>query len=111
MTTSRRAVALLILATLLIPLTASQIYSRDDERGGYDHAGEWQPRHALEIHDGWWNDWSRDSNLWKGRAVVNGRITKSITNVKLTANQIKKQIGLKLTSEEHQREKEFKANA
>jgi len=56
-------------------------------------------------------DWSRDSNLWKGRAVVNGRITKSITNVKLTANQIKKQIGLKLTSEELHREKEFKANA
>ena len=56
-------------------------------------------------------DWSRNSKLWKGRAVVNGRITKSITNVKLTANQIKKQIGLKLTSEELQREKEFKANA
>ena len=34
-------------------------------------------------------DWSRNSKLWKGRAVVNGRITKSITNVKLTANQIK----------------------
>ncbi len=62
MTTSRRAVALLILATLLIPLTASQINPRDDERGGYDHAGEWQPRHALEIHDEWWKDWSRDSN-------------------------------------------------
>ena len=56
-------------------------------------------------------DWSRNSKLWKGRAVVNGRITKSITNVKLTTNQIKKQIGLKLTSEELQREKEFKANA
>ena len=62
MTASRRAVALLILATLLIPLTASQINPRDDERGGYDRAGEWQPRHALEIHDEWWNDWSRDSN-------------------------------------------------
>jgi DNA sulfur modification protein DndB len=56
-------------------------------------------------------DWSRSSKLWKGRAVVNGRITKSITNVKLTVNQIKKQIGLKLTSDELQREKEFKANA
>ena len=56
-------------------------------------------------------DWSRKAELWKGRAVVNGRITKSITNVKLTSNQIKKQIGLKLTSEELQREKEFKANA
>ncbi|MBJ08568.1 MAG: hypothetical protein CMB63_00910 [Euryarchaeota archaeon] len=62
MTTSRRAVALLILATLLIPLTASQINPPDDERGGYDYAGEWQPRHALEIHDEWWDDWSRDSN-------------------------------------------------
>ncbi|MBH33410.1 MAG: hypothetical protein CMB75_03315, partial [Euryarchaeota archaeon] len=47
---------------MLIPLTASQINPQDDERGGYDYAGEWQPRHALEIHDDWWNDWSRDSN-------------------------------------------------
>lgn len=62
MRSSRRAVALLILATLLIPLTASQINPGDDGRGGYDHAGEWQPRHALEIHDEWWDDWSRDSN-------------------------------------------------
>ena len=62
MRTSRQAGALLILATLLIPLTASQINPQDDERGGYDYAGEWQPRHALEIHDDWWNDWSRDSN-------------------------------------------------
>jgi hypothetical protein len=45
------------------------------------------------------------------RAVVNGRITKSITNVKLTANQIKKQIGLKLTKDEKVLEKEFKENA
>ena len=56
-------------------------------------------------------DWSRNSPLWKGRAVVNGRITKSITNVKLTVNQIKMQIGMKLTTDELEREKEFKANA
>jgi len=56
-------------------------------------------------------DWSRNSKLWKGRAVVNGRITKSITNVKLTTSQIKKQLGLKLTKDELEREKEFKANA
>ena len=56
-------------------------------------------------------DWSRSSKLWKGRAVVNGRITKSLTNVKLTANQIKMQIGLKLTKAEKALEKEFEANA
>ena len=56
-------------------------------------------------------DWSRNSKLWKGRAVVNGRITKSISNVKLTASQIKLQIGLKLTTDELEREREFKANA
>ena len=56
-------------------------------------------------------DWSRNSKLWKGRAVVNGRITKSINNVKLTVSQIKMQIGMKLTTDELEREKEFKANA
>jgi len=61
MTSSTRVVALLILATLIIPLTASQI-SPDNERGGLDAAGEWQPRHSLEIHDEWWEDWSRDTN-------------------------------------------------
>jgi len=54
-------------------------------------------------------DWSRSSNNWKGRAVVNGRITKSINNVKLTTNQIKKLIGVQLIESEKIREKEFKA--
>jgi DNA sulfur modification protein DndB len=54
-------------------------------------------------------DWSRGSNNWKGRAVVNGRITKSINNVKLTTNQIKKLIGMQLTEKEKVIEKEFKA--
>jgi len=57
----RQAMALLILATLLLPLTASEI-NTDDDRGGYDAAGEWQPRKSLEIHDEWWLDWSRDQN-------------------------------------------------
>ena len=56
-------------------------------------------------------DWSRSSKLWNGRAVVNGRISKSITNIKLTTNQLKRQIGLKLTKDEKALEKEFKANA
>jgi DNA sulfur modification protein DndB len=54
-------------------------------------------------------DWSRGSNNWKGRAVVNGRITKSINNVKLTTNQIKNLIGMQLTEKEKAIEKEFKA--
>ena len=61
MKSSRRIVALLILATFIFPLTASQI-SPDNERGGLDAAGKWQPRHSLEIHDEWWEDWSRDIN-------------------------------------------------
>ena len=61
MKTSRRVIALLILATLIFPLTASQIIPHD-ERGGLDAAGKWQPRKSLEIHDEWWEDWSRDKN-------------------------------------------------
>ena len=55
-------------------------------------------------------DWSRGSINWKGRAVVNGRITKSINNVKLTTNQIKKLIDIRLTASEKAIEKEFKAS-
>lgn len=61
MVTSRQIVALLILATLILPMTASEISPKSD-RGGYDAAGEWQPRNSLEIHDEWWMDWSRDEN-------------------------------------------------
>ena len=61
MKTSRRVIALLILATLIFPLTASQIIPHD-ERGGLDAAGKWHPRNSLEIHDEWWEDWSRDTN-------------------------------------------------
>ena len=61
MVSSRQIVALLILATLILPMTASEISPKSD-RGGYDAAGEWQPRNSLEIHDEWWMDWSRDAN-------------------------------------------------
>ena len=61
MKSSPRVVAMLILATLIFPLTASQI-SPNNQRGGLDALGEWQPRHSLEIHDEWWEDWSRDTN-------------------------------------------------
>jgi subtilisin family serine protease/MFS family permease len=61
MAATRRALAFLILATLIVPMTASQI-NLQDKRGGFDFAGEWQPRHSLDIHDDWWDDWSRDAN-------------------------------------------------
>jgi DNA sulfur modification protein DndB len=46
-------------------------------------------------------DWSRtNTDLWEGRAMVHGRISKASTNVMLTANVIKRALGLKLTEEE-----------
>lgn len=46
-------------------------------------------------------DWSRTNvSLWEGRAMVHGRISKASTNVLLTANVIKKTLGIGLTEEE-----------
>ena len=53
-------------------------------------------------------DWSRsNTKLWEGRAMVHGRISKSSTSVALTANAIKKAIGLKLTEDELALEREI----
>lgn len=53
-------------------------------------------------------DWSRDnSELWEGRAIINGRIAKNNKTIRLTANQIKKQLNLPLTKIEQQLEMEF----
>jgi len=45
-------------------------------------------------------DWSRTSPLWQGRALVNGRVSKTAASVILTANVLKKHLGLELGSEE-----------
>lgn len=51
-------------------------------------------------------DWSRtNSASWEGRAMVGGRVTKSSTNLTLTANFVKKKLGLKLSNEEQRIEK------
>lgn len=51
-------------------------------------------------------DWSRsNSKLWEGRALVLGRINKSQTNVILTSNVLKKQMGLQLEDGEKELEK------
>lgn len=46
-------------------------------------------------------DWSRaNTRLWEGRAMIGGRVSKASQNVVLTANVIKKQLGLDLSPEE-----------
>lgn len=51
-------------------------------------------------------DWSRaNTELWEGRAMAHGRISKASTNVKLTANLIKQSFGLQLSEEEELLEK------
>ena len=51
-------------------------------------------------------DWSRANvRLWEGRAMVHGRISKARTNVQLTANFLKKHMGLSLNSDEEELER------
>lgn len=53
-------------------------------------------------------DWSRrNADLWEGRALVGGRVSKSGQNVTLTTNVIKQALGLPLTPEEDQLEQSF----
>ena len=46
-------------------------------------------------------NWSRsNAELWEGRAMIGGKISKVTTNITLTTNVIKKALGLPLTAEE-----------
>jgi len=45
-------------------------------------------------------DWSRSNPDWEGRALSHGRISKSHINVALTANYIKKMLGVSLSNAE-----------
>ena len=46
-------------------------------------------------------DWSRkNARLWEGRALIGGKVSKVTTNVILTTNVIKKQMGIELDPEE-----------
>ena len=46
-------------------------------------------------------DWSRaNTELWEGRAMVHGRISKAKVNIRLTANLLKMHMGLALTEDE-----------
>lgn len=50
-------------------------------------------------------DWSRGNPAWEGRALVNGRVSKATSSVSLTANYIKQQLGLPLTTQEEELER------
>ena len=53
-------------------------------------------------------DWLRsNTKLWEGRAMVHGKISKARSNILLTANVIKRALGLELTPEEEKLEKEY----
>ena len=53
-------------------------------------------------------DWSRsNTRVWEGRAMTGGRIQKASHNVTLTANLLKKRLGLDLTPEEQRAEDAF----
>lgn len=52
-------------------------------------------------------DWSRQNKEWFGRALVNGRISKSSVNIQLTAALIKQKLGFELTDKQIKLEESF----
>jgi len=55
-------------------------------------------------------DWSRSNReLWEGRAMIAGRLSKSNMSIVLTGNVIKRQLRLPLTDEEQRAEEMFQA--
>ena len=54
-------------------------------------------------------DWRRsNSQLWEGRALIGGKVSKAYQNVTLTTNAIKEHMGLALSEDEQQIEDAFK---
>lgn len=53
-------------------------------------------------------DWSRSNvKVWEGRALVGGRVSKALVHVNLTANQVKKTLGLPLSAKEKRYESQL----
>lgn len=72
-----------------------------------DHPTDWKIRlKKLESLD-----WSRGNNSqWEGRAMIAGRLSKRNVNVALSANLVKKHLGLTLSLEEQALETQLKRN-
>lgn len=71
------------------------------------HPQDWQERlKALAPLD-----WTRaNTELWEGRAMVNGRVSKSKQSIMLTVNVLKSVLGLPLTIEEERLESRHEAS-
>ena len=55
-------------------------------------------------------DWSRaNKELWEGRALLHGKLSKARTNVALTANVIRKALGVRLSPSDESLEETFKS--
>lgn len=68
------------------------------------HAGSWRKKLAQISNI----DWSRsNAQLWEGRALIGGRVSKASHNVTLTTNLIKQQLGLPLGPDEERVEQLF----
>jgi len=53
-------------------------------------------------------DWSRfNENIWEGRAMTNGRISKNQMNLALTSNYLKQKLKIPLKTDEEKNEKRF----
>jgi len=53
-------------------------------------------------------DWSRNNaRLWEGRALIGGKVSKATTNIVLTTNVIKQELGIELSPEEARVEAAF----
>jgi DNA sulfur modification protein DndB len=53
-------------------------------------------------------DWSRcKAEIWEGRALVSGRVSKAFIHVSLTANLLKKHLGLPLSTKDQQFESNY----
>jgi DNA sulfur modification protein DndB len=51
-------------------------------------------------------DWSRENTqLWEGRAMVHGKMSKSRDSIRLTTNVIKRALDLELSEEEQELER------
>lgn len=53
-------------------------------------------------------NWSRDNTIWEGRAMIAGRMSKAVQNVRLTSNLLKMQLDLDLTPTEQELEELFR---
>lgn len=55
-------------------------------------------------------DWSRNNPEWEGRAMHQGKLSKSINNIKLTANLLKQRFDLHLSRDEQSLEESLNNN-